>query len=139
MTIRRIVPNVATAQPELCREFYADFLGLRVAMDMGWIATYVSPSNPTAQISIVRGESAEAPQAAITITVEVDDVDRAHRDATARISDCLSADRRAVGRAPIRRRRPERCARERDVPPRAAQGSTGHLTHVACRFGQRWS
>ena len=56
MGIKRIVPNIATAQPDLSREFYSGFLGLRLAMDMGWIATYVSPTNPTAQISIVSGE-----------------------------------------------------------------------------------
>jgi uncharacterized glyoxalase superfamily protein PhnB len=82
VAIKRIVPNITSHQPDLCREFYTSFLGLRVAMDMGWIATYVSPTNPTAQISIIRAEGTGAIQQ--TISVEVEDVDCAHADAVAR-------------------------------------------------------
>jgi len=82
MTIRRVVPNIASTDPDLCRAFYVDFLGLEAAMDMGWIATYVSPRNPTAQISVVRAEDSERDQPAISI--EVEDVDRVHADAVAR-------------------------------------------------------
>jgi hypothetical protein len=31
MKIRRIVPNIVSARPDLCRDFYAGFLGM---MDM---------------------------------------------------------------------------------------------------------
>jgi predicted enzyme related to lactoylglutathione lyase len=82
MTIRRIVPNVVSTDPTLCREFYSDFLGLRVAMNMEWIATYVSPNNPTAQLSVLRDENANP--AKTSISIEVDDVDRVHREAVAR-------------------------------------------------------
>ncbi len=82
MDVRRIVPNIGSSQPDLCREFYSGLLGLKLAMDMGWIATYVSPTNPTAQLSIIRGEgSGVAPP---SITIEVGDVDRVHREALAR-------------------------------------------------------
>ena len=37
------------------RKFYTEFLGFDVAMDMGWVLTFASPSNPTAQITLVRG------------------------------------------------------------------------------------
>ena len=84
MGIRRIVPNIASSEPEPSREFYCDFLGLRLGMDLGFIATYVSPTNPTAQISIVRGESAGASGKSFSVSVEVDDVDRLHKDALAR-------------------------------------------------------
>jgi catechol 2,3-dioxygenase-like lactoylglutathione lyase family enzyme len=84
MNVRRIVPNIASSQPDLSREFYSGLLGLRVAMDMGWIATYVSPANPTAQISVAKGPSPDAAQPSFSITVEVEDVDRVHRDAVAR-------------------------------------------------------
>ena len=83
MGIRRIVPNIVSAHADLCREFYADFLGLRAAMDMGWIATYVSPDNPTAQISVVRGNPSVADQS-VSLTIEVLDVDALHREAVAR-------------------------------------------------------
>jgi predicted enzyme related to lactoylglutathione lyase len=84
MGIRRIVPNIVSAHPDLCQDFYAGFLGLRVAMDMGWIVTYVSPDNPTAQISVVRGEASPAADRSISLSVEVADVDAAHREAVAR-------------------------------------------------------
>lgn len=79
---RRIVPNIPSRHPDLCRDFYGGLLGLRVGMDLGWIATYVSPSNPTAQISIVR--AGDAGPAQPTISVEVEDVDGVHADAVAR-------------------------------------------------------
>jgi predicted enzyme related to lactoylglutathione lyase len=84
MGIRRIVPNIVSAHPDLCREFYASFLGMQVAMDMGWIATYVSPENPTAQVSVVRGEAPPAADRSISLSVEVADVDASHREAVAR-------------------------------------------------------
>jgi catechol 2,3-dioxygenase-like lactoylglutathione lyase family enzyme len=82
MMIKRIVPNVVSTDAALCREFYSDFLGLRVAMNMGWIATYISPDNPAAQLSVLRGESGDPTKPSVSI--EVDDVDLVHRDAVAR-------------------------------------------------------
>lgn len=83
MNIRRIVPNIVTNHMSDSRAFFADFLGLHVAMDMGWIVTFVSPSNPTAQISLLEGAPASATHA-ISLSVEVDDVDAMHQRATAR-------------------------------------------------------
>jgi catechol 2,3-dioxygenase-like lactoylglutathione lyase family enzyme len=84
MSIRRVVPDIASDRMEESRTFYTDFLGFQVAMDMGWIATLVSPSNPTAQISLLRRtESAPAhPQASLSI--EVADVDAVHVKAVER-------------------------------------------------------
>jgi catechol 2,3-dioxygenase-like lactoylglutathione lyase family enzyme len=82
MSISRVVPNIATDQPDACRDFYAGLLGFQVAMDLGWIVTFVSPSNPTAQLSVVR-EDATAPVVA-QITVEVADVDAVHAEAVRR-------------------------------------------------------
>jgi len=84
MGVRRIVPTVVSTQPELCREFYSGLLGLQLAMDMGWIATYVSPTNPTAQVSVVRDASSEVPLPSVSITIEVEDVNRVHNEAVAR-------------------------------------------------------
>jgi hypothetical protein len=50
MGIRRIVPDIKSKNLDTSRRFYVDFLGLNVAMDMGFIVTLVSPTNPTAQI-----------------------------------------------------------------------------------------
>ena len=52
MTVRRIVPDIKSKYLDDSRVFYVDFLGLKVAMDLGWVVTFVSPSNPTAQISV---------------------------------------------------------------------------------------
>jgi catechol 2,3-dioxygenase-like lactoylglutathione lyase family enzyme len=82
MSIRRAVPNIASDKPDACRDFYAGLLGFQVAMDMGWIVTFVSPSNPTAQVSVVR-EDASAPVVP-QITVDVADVDAVHAEAVRR-------------------------------------------------------
>jgi catechol 2,3-dioxygenase-like lactoylglutathione lyase family enzyme len=64
------------------RVFYVDFLGLNVGMDMGSIMTFVSPTNPTAQLTVMRddGGSTLMPD----VTVEVADVDEVHARAIER-------------------------------------------------------
>ncbi len=82
MSIRRIVPDIKSKHLEASRTFYVDVLGLEVAMDMGFVVTLVSPSNPTAQVSLVRDDesSATLPQ----ISIEVADVDDIHSRAVSR-------------------------------------------------------
>ena len=87
MSIRRAVPNIVSDTPDESRGFYAGLLGFQVAMDMGWIITFVSPNNPTAQVSIVR-EDASAPVVP-QITVEVGDVDAIHAEAMRRGLDIV--------------------------------------------------
>ncbi|MFD7294655.1 VOC family protein [Streptomyces sp. NPDC059897] len=73
--IRRAVPNVSVpdeAAMRTNRDFY-ETLGFREAMNMGWIMTMVSPSDPTAQIQFFTHE-ATGPVVP-DISVEVDDVD----------------------------------------------------------------
>jgi catechol 2,3-dioxygenase-like lactoylglutathione lyase family enzyme len=76
MSIRRVVPNITSDRPDDSRAFYSDFLGFGVGMDLGWIITFVSPDNPTAQISVF-GRDGSAPVDP-QITVEVADVDAVH-------------------------------------------------------------
>ena len=80
MTIRRIVPDMEVADPAAGSAFYEDVLGLELAMDMGWIRTYVSPGNRTAQINVMRTPPG---QAAPEYSVEVQDVGAAHERAVA--------------------------------------------------------
>ena len=75
MIVRRIVPDITTDDFDACKAFYGDFIGLRLAMDMGWIATFVSPDNPTAQINIGRREEG-TPSLSGAISIEVGDVDK---------------------------------------------------------------
>lgn len=71
--IRRVVPNISSDRLEESRAFYVDLLGFEVAMDLGWIVTVASPTNPTAQISLMRQDAAAPMQPQISI--EVADVD----------------------------------------------------------------
>ena len=68
---------------EESRKFYTEFLGLEVAMDMDWIVTLVSPVNPTAQISLVRGKCSAGLEMPMSLTIETSDVDAMHAKAVA--------------------------------------------------------
>lgn len=54
MSIRRVVPDIKSRHMDESRVFYVDFLGLTLAMDMGFIMTFASLGNPTAQVSVMR-------------------------------------------------------------------------------------
>ena len=82
MSIRRVVPNLASDNLGATRDFYVDSLGFEVVMDMGWIVTVASPSNATAQVSFT-AEGIRAQSDAPVITVEVADVDSVHATAQA--------------------------------------------------------
>jgi predicted enzyme related to lactoylglutathione lyase len=82
MNIRRVVPDIQSDHIDESRDFYEGFLGFQVSMDMGWVITFVSRSNPTAQITVVRGDGSATVQPQISI--EVDDVDQVHANAVKR-------------------------------------------------------
>ena len=79
MSIKRIVPDITSERMDESRRFYSEFLGMDLAMDMGWILTFVSPRNPTAQITLMQPTASAAPNP--NISVEVDDVDAVHAKA----------------------------------------------------------
>jgi catechol 2,3-dioxygenase-like lactoylglutathione lyase family enzyme len=79
MGIRRAVPDIESERFGESRAFYVDVLGFEVGMEMDWVMTFVSPTNPTAQV-IVISEDASAPVAP-QMSVEVDDVDAVHAEA----------------------------------------------------------
>lgn len=81
MSIKRVVPDITTERMDESRKFYTEFLGLNIAMDMGWVVTLVSPSNPTAQITLLGGPAAAGPQP--NMSIEVTDVDAVHAKAAA--------------------------------------------------------
>ena len=82
MSVKRIVPDIKSKDLDASRQFYVDVLGLEIAMDMGFIVTLVSPTNPTAQVSLLRDDESSAilPQ----MSVEVADVDDVHARAVSR-------------------------------------------------------
>ena len=49
-------------------------------MDIGWVMTVTSPTNPSAQVTIIGNDDMAAPG----ISVEVDDVDAVHAEAVER-------------------------------------------------------
>jgi uncharacterized glyoxalase superfamily protein PhnB len=74
MTVRRVVPNIRSDRPAETRDFFVDLLGFEVAMDLGWVVTVMSPTNCSAQVTIVGNDDMAAPG----ITVDVADVDAIH-------------------------------------------------------------
>ncbi len=75
MSVKRIVTNIYSAEPARARVFYEEVLGLKMAMDMGWIVTFVSesphPAMPQLSVASEGGSGTELPD----ISIEVDDVD----------------------------------------------------------------
>jgi catechol 2,3-dioxygenase-like lactoylglutathione lyase family enzyme len=82
MAVRRIVANIAVNDIEKAASFYADVLGLRLAMDLGWIVTFSSESRAAPQVSIAceGGSGTPVPD----LSIEVDDLDAIHGRAVAR-------------------------------------------------------
>lgn len=75
MSVRRVVPNVHTTDHDASSAFYG-LLGFQEVMNHGWIATLASPTNPSAQISIMADDKT-APVIP-DMSIEVDDVDAAY-------------------------------------------------------------
>jgi catechol 2,3-dioxygenase-like lactoylglutathione lyase family enzyme len=77
MTISRAVPNIRSEHPDATRDFFVSLLGFNVAMDLGWAVTVASPTNASAQVTIIGNDDMAAPG----ISVEVADVDAVHAEA----------------------------------------------------------
>jgi catechol 2,3-dioxygenase-like lactoylglutathione lyase family enzyme len=75
MKILRIVPNIAAGDPSSAKGFYRDILGLDVAMDVGWIATFAADASMRPQLNVAAhgGSGTAVPD----LTIEVDDLDEA--------------------------------------------------------------
>jgi predicted enzyme related to lactoylglutathione lyase len=79
MNIRRIVMDIQSEDFEENRNFYENLIGLELGMDLGWIMTFGSPSNPTAQLSVLK-KDLTAPVNP-NLTIEVEDVESIHAKA----------------------------------------------------------
>ncbi|NNH69889.1 glyoxalase [Nocardia uniformis] len=86
MTIRRAVPDIHTTDMTGSRAFYRE-LGFEEVMDLGWVVTLASPSNPTAQITLFSSDTADHAD----MSVEVDDVDAVHAAMVAAGSEIVYA------------------------------------------------
>jgi uncharacterized glyoxalase superfamily protein PhnB len=77
VAITRAVPNIRSDRSAETRDFFVNLLGLEVAMDIGWVVTVTSPSNPSVQVNIISNDDPAAPG----ISVGVEDVDAVHAKA----------------------------------------------------------
>lgn len=76
MTIHRIVPNLKVADAGAGHDFYERVLGLQKGFELGWITGFRSPTNRTAQLSLVSGD-ATAPADSV-VSVDLADVGEAY-------------------------------------------------------------
>jgi uncharacterized glyoxalase superfamily protein PhnB len=82
MIIHRIVPNLTVDDATTGHDFYEEFLGLEQQFDLGWVASFRSPTNPSVQVSIV-SKDPTAPEMS-SLTVAVADVDAVYAEAQRR-------------------------------------------------------
>ena len=71
------MPNIKSERPVETRDFFVDLFGFEVAMDMGWVLTVASPTDPSVQVTIIGNDDMAAPG----ISVGVADVDAVHAKA----------------------------------------------------------
>nr|WP_206323934.1 VOC family protein [Streptomyces sp. HNM0574] len=65
------MPDIRSGALEESKRFYGR-LGLVEVMDLGWVVTMASPSNPTAQVTFFDENAAEAVEP--DLSVEIEDV-----------------------------------------------------------------
>jgi uncharacterized glyoxalase superfamily protein PhnB len=102
MSIRRAMPDIRSEAMEESREFYG-LLGFEEVMNLGWVMTLGSPSNPTAQITFMSHDKT-APVVP-DMSVEVDDVDAVYavmRDSGAEVVHPLQDEEWGVRRFFVR-------------------------------------
>ena len=77
MAVKRIVANIAVDDLDNAKKFYADILGLEVAMDLGWILTFAGDGAAAPQISIAKegGSGTPVPD----VSIEVDNLTEVHQ------------------------------------------------------------
>ena len=77
MAVRRIVANIAVDRIAAAKAFYGDALGMKVVMDLGWIATFAAEGCAAPQISMATegGSGTPVPD----LSIEVDDLTEVHR------------------------------------------------------------
>lgn len=73
MAVKRVVANIASADPAQAAAFYGDILGMDIVMDHGWIVTYGGQGTSLAQLSVASegGSGTPVPD----LSIEVDDLE----------------------------------------------------------------
>jgi catechol 2,3-dioxygenase-like lactoylglutathione lyase family enzyme len=72
VAVLRVVANIATEQMDAAKAFYGEVLGMTVAMDHGWILTFIGSGQASPQISFAAegGSGTQVPD----LSIEVDDL-----------------------------------------------------------------
>src|SRR4051812_26051525 len=83
MRVTAVIANLAVADIDDAREFYADYLGLSVeAFNLGWVARFESPDG-SARVQLVTHDASAPEDSRISVAVG-DDVDEAYAEAQRR-------------------------------------------------------
>jgi hypothetical protein len=70
VTVRSAVPNIRSQRPAETRDFFVELLGFETAMDIGWVVTVASPTNPSVQVNIISNDDIAAPTSYPTAPTE---------------------------------------------------------------------
>ncbi|MCD2426160.1 VOC family protein [Niabella pedocola] len=80
--INRIVPNIYSDDLEQSKAFYHGFLHMDIIMDRGWVLTFASRKNPTAQINVLENQKKEVlNNERVFLSIEVSDVNGMYKKA----------------------------------------------------------
>jgi len=80
--INRIVPNIYSDDLEQSKAFYHGFLNMDIVMDRGWVLTFASRTNPTAQINVLENQKKEKlNNERIFLSIEVSDINSMYKKA----------------------------------------------------------
>jgi catechol 2,3-dioxygenase-like lactoylglutathione lyase family enzyme len=82
MRVMDIIADLQVADIDAARGFYTDYLGLSVEeLNLGWVARFTSPDTGT-RLQVVTRDAAALENPVVSVLVE--DVDEAYRDARER-------------------------------------------------------
>ena len=81
MAVERVVPIVEVSSVENAQRFYGELLGMRTAMDHGWIATLAAPAAADVQLSVMTHD--DTAPVVPRVSIQVDNLDEVHAAAVA--------------------------------------------------------
>jgi hypothetical protein len=78
MHLHRISTNLNVDDPATGHDFHEEFLGLQKQFDLGWVASFRSPANPSIRVTLVGRDRTAPEQSAMSVAVaDVDAVGHA--------------------------------------------------------------
>ena len=69
--VRRVVANLAVADPQVDTPFWTDLLGLETAMDQGWVVNHrAAATSQPVQVQLVSRDATAPVDAAVSVEVD---------------------------------------------------------------------